>query len=124
GQTVRTTGTAFRILAQRCGRGYTAGRLNRGAKCSTPPERYREGAKTMSTLVRRSALPEIEYPTSDGKPMAETEIHGQIMTDSREMLVDWFQHEPMVYVWGNLLVFYEEGNPRKHLSPDVSMVPG
>src|SRR5438309_1912856 len=52
--TVRTTGTAFRILAQRCGRGYTAGRLNRGAKCSTPPECYREGAKTMSTLVRRS----------------------------------------------------------------------
>ena len=78
----------------------------------------------MSTLMRKRAKPEIEYPTSDGKPMAETELHGQIMTDSREMLVYWFEDDPMVYVWGNLLVFYEEGNPRKHLSPDVFVVRG
>ena len=26
---------------------------------------------------------------------------------------------PNVYVWGNLLLYYEEGNPRKHVSPDV-----
>ena len=30
----------------------------------------------------------------------------------------------MVYVWGNLLIFYDEGNPRKHLSPDVFVVRG
>jgi Uma2 family endonuclease len=78
----------------------------------------------MSTLARSSALPEIEYPTSDGKPMAETELHGQVMTDTREILVDWVEDDPMVYVWGNLLIFYEEGNPRKHLSPDVFMVRG
>ena len=56
--------------------------------------------------------------------MAETELHGQIMTDCREILVHWFVEDPMVYVWGDLLVFYEEGNPRKHLSPDVFVVRG
>jgi hypothetical protein len=30
----------------------------------------------------------------------------------------------MVYVSGNLLLFYEEGNKRRHLSPDVFVVKG
>jgi Uma2 family endonuclease len=78
----------------------------------------------MSTLARSSALPEIEYPTSDGKPMAETIVHAQVIMDTREMLVDWFEEDPMVFVWGNFFVCYVEGDPRKHLAPDVFVVRG
>ncbi len=66
----------------------------------------------------------VDYPTSDGKPMAETELHWQVMVDVVEPMRDYFAADPMVHVGGNLLLFYEEGNPRKHVSPDVFMVRG
>jgi Uma2 family endonuclease len=78
----------------------------------------------MSTLLRSSTVPEIEYPTSDGKPMGETALHGLVMSDTRDMLVDWFQDDRMVLAWGNLFVCYVEGNPRKHLVPDIFVVRG
>jgi Uma2 family endonuclease len=78
----------------------------------------------MSTLMRKSALPEIEYPVSDGKPMAETMLHAEVLVDTREKLVDWFQVDPMVFVWGNFFVCYVEGDPRKHLAPDVFVIRG
>jgi Uma2 family endonuclease len=66
----------------------------------------------------------VNYPTSDGKPMAETELHGQDMIDSIEALRDHFAGEPDVYVWGNMLMYYVEGDPRKSLAPDVFFVRG
>ena len=56
----------------------------------------------------------IEYPSGDGKPMAETEIHLRDMIETIEVLDDYFAEEPNVYVCGNLLLYYEEGNPRKN----------
>jgi Uma2 family endonuclease len=73
----------------------------------------------MSSLLRA-----VEYPVSDSKPMAESVLHGQVMVDTREMLVDWFEDDSLVFVWGNLFICYVEGNPRKHLAPDVFMVRG
>ena len=80
----------------------------------------------MSTIalppVRRSQRPAskaVEYPTSDGKPMAETEKHRRDLTDSIEMLDQHFADRADVCVSGNMLMFYEEGNKRKHVSPDV-----
>jgi Uma2 family endonuclease len=65
-----------------------------------------------------------DYPTSDGKPMAETDWHRKLMTDLIETLEDHYTDQPRVYVSGNLLVFYEPGNRRRHVSPDVFMVRG
>lgn len=56
--------------------------------------------------------------------MAETQVHAQDMMDTIQTLQDHFAAEPDVYVWGNLLMFYEEGNPRRHVSPDVFVVRG
>ncbi len=78
----------------------------------------------MARIERAPAKREIEYPTSDGKPMAETDIHRQDMVDLIETLRDYFANDLDVYVTGNLLLYYEEGNPRKHVSPDVFMVRG
>ena len=53
------------------------------------------------------------YPTSDGKPMAETDRHRQIMVDLIESLKVHFADDPNTYVAGNLLLFYDRGNKRR-----------
>ena len=68
--------------------------------------------------------PPNDYPTSDGKPMAESEIHRKLMVTLIETLEDWFADNDSVCVSGNLLVFYDEGDKRKHVSPDVFVVSG
>jgi Uma2 family endonuclease len=64
------------------------------------------------------------YPTSDGKPMAETDWHRDLMLALIESLKVWFARSRRVYVSGNLLLFYERGNRRRHISPDVFVVKG
>ena len=78
----------------------------------------------MATAPHRPRTRKIEYPTGDGKPMAETDIHRENMVDLIQTLKDRFAADPMIYVSGNLLMFYEEGNRRKHVSPDVFVVRG
>jgi Uma2 family endonuclease len=56
--------------------------------------------------------------------MAETDIHRDLMVDLIQTLQARYAADPMVYVSGNLLLFYEEGNRRKHVSPDVFLVRG
>jgi Uma2 family endonuclease len=73
----------------------------------------------MATVPPRRRTREIEYPSGDGKPMAETELHLLDMIDTIQLLRDFFAAQPNVYVCGNLLLYYEEGNPRKHVAPDV-----
>ena len=65
------------------------------------------------------AAPTVVYPESDGKPMAETEYHRDIMIDFIQMLKHHFRDVSDAYVSGNLLMYYEEGNIRKSVSPDV-----
>jgi Uma2 family endonuclease len=74
----------------------------------------------MSTI----SLPDVDYPTGDGKPMAETPVHRLNLTDSIAMLEDWFAGRNDVYVSGNMLLYYVEGDPRRHVSPDVFVVLG
>jgi Uma2 family endonuclease len=78
----------------------------------------------MAAAPKPRAVRPVEYPTADGKPMAETDLHRQDMVDAIETLQDFFAYDPNVYVTGNLLLYYEEGNPRKHVSPDVFVVRG
>jgi Uma2 family endonuclease len=51
--------------------------------------------------------------------MAETDLHRDDIVDTIQTLQDYFADRPRVYVSGNLLLFYEEGNRRKHVAPDV-----
>lgn len=77
----------------------------------------------MLTDVYREA-PHPFYPTSDGEPMAETDFHREQMIQLITSLQDHFASRPDVYVSGNLLVYYQEGDGRKHVSPDVMVVLG
>jgi len=69
-------------------------------------------------------LVKVKYPTSDGKPMAETPLHRDEMIYLIEALQELFQNDPQVYVTGNMLLYYEEGNWRRSLSPDVMVTKG
>ena len=46
------------------------------------------------------------------------------MVDFIQVLRNYYQNEKDVYVSGNLLMYYEKGNPRKSISPDVFVVFG
>jgi Uma2 family endonuclease len=56
--------------------------------------------------------------------MAETDLHRDLMVALIEILRAWFAGEPMIYISGNLLLYYIPGNKRKHLAPDVFVVKG
>jgi Uma2 family endonuclease len=73
----------------------------------------------MATVPSGRRTREIKYPTRDGKPMAETDLHRRDLTDTIQTLEDHFADRPRVYVSGNLMLCYQEGNPRKHVAPDV-----
>jgi len=73
------------------------------------------------------ALPleqEIEYPTSDGQPMAETTLHRKVMNDLIEGLERHYADVPDVWVGGNLFLCYERGNPAAIVAPDVLLAKG
>jgi Uma2 family endonuclease len=71
----------------------------------------------------RTLIP-IDYPTTDGQPMAETPLHMRVMWDLIQTLIAWFASDSMVYVWGNMFLYYEEGDPSKNVSPDVMVIKG
>jgi Uma2 family endonuclease len=71
----------------------------------------------MSSLPLRT----LPYPTSDGKPMAETDVHRDLMVDLITELRTYYAGQ-RVYVSGNLLICYERGNRRRHVAPDVFVV--
>lgn len=73
------------------------------------------------------ALPlerEIDYPTSDGQPMAETTLHRKVMSDVIGGLEGLYAGTPDVWVGGNLLLYYEKGNRDKSVAPDLLMARG
>jgi Uma2 family endonuclease len=74
--------------------------------------------------VPARAAENLDYPTTDGKPMAETDWHRDLMVALIQTLSAHYANDPAVYVSGNLLIFYEPGNKRRHVSPDVFVVKG
>ncbi|NLX99454.1 MAG: Uma2 family endonuclease [Rhodopirellula sp.] len=74
----------------------------------------------MSSVIQVS---QVYYPESDGKPMGETDEHRDEMVRHIQTLQGHYQGQK-VYVSGDLLVYYEQGNPRKFVVPDAFVVKG
>ena len=66
----------------------------------------------------------IHYPSSDGKPMAENDAQRDAIMYGIGALARHFRNRRDVYVSGDLLIYYEEGNPRVSIAPDVFVVFG
>jgi Uma2 family endonuclease len=77
----------------------------------------------MTTSLKYSIF-DVIYPDGDGLPMAESDATRDYLIYSVEALDSYFQNRPDVYVSGNLFVYYEQGNPKAVVAPDVLVVLG
>ncbi len=66
----------------------------------------------------------IYYPVSDGMPMSDSQLGGAEMVRITQTLQDWYADVSDVYVWMNMFVYFEPGNPRAAVSPDVFVAIG
>ena len=68
----------------------------------------------------------VVYPRSDGRPMAESDLHVECITYVRDGLKWCFERRGRrdVYVGANLFVYYERGNCEAMVAPDVFVVLG
>ena len=69
----------------------------------------------------------IDYPSSDGLPMAESEFQFWPILYAGSALAHHYRARDDVYVVGNLLLYYEPampGQPAKSVSPDLMVVIG
>ncbi len=67
---------------------------------------------------------EIVYPDSDGRPMAESDFQLVPLIYALDALKAYFQSREDVYVAGDMFLYYEEGNPKAAVAPDVFVVLG
>jgi len=67
---------------------------------------------------------DVEYPYSDGQPMAESDIHRKEMLDLIAALDRRYRDTPDVYVAGNMFLYFRQGDPRSVVAPDVFLVRG
>lgn len=59
------------------------------------------------------------YPDTDGQPMAASDDHRRVLMRILRVLEAFFKEIPEVYVSGDLLMYYVQGDPRKVVAPDV-----
>lgn len=64
-------------------------------------------------------------PESDGRPMAETDIHRDQMIYLLDALQEYLRNDPNAYVTGNIFLYYRDSlGELKSVSPDVFVVKG
>jgi Uma2 family endonuclease len=66
----------------------------------------------------------VYYPSSDGEPMAETDIHVLAIILLFEGLRDALRGRPLHYVAADIFWYWEQGNPRARCAPDIMVVRG
>ena len=66
----------------------------------------------------------IEYPSSDGEPMAETDYQYTAMTETIAAMRQWFKDRPDVYIAGDMLMYYRRNDNATRVAPDVFAVIG
>ena len=66
----------------------------------------------------------VYYPSRDGEPIAETDIHILVLILLLEALRDAVRGRPLHYVAADIFWYWEQGNPRMRCSPDVMVVRG
>jgi Uma2 family endonuclease len=76
------------------------------------------------TILTQITPEEITYPSSDGEPMAESDIARDYMTYGVEAVSAFFQNRSDVYVSANSFIYYEEGNKEAVVAPDLYVVFG
>ena len=68
--------------------------------------------------------PAVDYPDSDGQPVAETDFQRIPLWYANDVLARHFRDRSDIYVSANMFVYFEEGNPKAVVAPDVFVVLG
>ena len=66
----------------------------------------------------------VDYPCSDGQPMAESGFQIKPLVYAFTVLQTHFLHQPQVFVAGDMFLYFKEGDPRAVVAPDVFVVIG
>jgi Uma2 family endonuclease len=88
------------------------------------------GAFARISVMKSIALedPDVEdgvyYPSSDGKPMAETYLHVLTIRFLLDALEDALASREDAFVAGNINWFWEQGNPKRKRAPDAMVIFG
>ena len=69
-------------------------------------------------------LTEVFYPETDGMPLPDGEFQVPLFLEVLTVLNLFFMNDPNNHVNGNTLIYYEEGNPRRLVSPDCYVAIG
>ncbi len=92
------------------------------------PSRLPQGSAVTGVFPSSVAAPvpvaEVVYPETDGKPLAEGTEQYVALTETVNKLQGRYHTRPDAVVIGNMLLYYEEGNPRASVAPDVFVVFG
>ncbi|MEB3174026.1 MAG: Uma2 family endonuclease, partial [Cyanobacteriota bacterium] len=73
-------------------------------------------------MIASAASPlEIDYPSSDGEPLAETQQHVLAILTTLALLRIYLQDRPAV-VFADQFLYYVEGEPKSRVAPDVMVV--
>ncbi len=80
---------------------------------------YTEGYTDRRKISAVQTDTPIFYPDTDGKPMAASDRHRRILNCTIETLEAHYKLQPDVYVSGDILMYYVEGDPHQVISPDV-----
>ena len=80
--------------------------------------------ESLARLPPKNGKQEIFYPESDGKPLGETAFHVTVILSLFQTLGTFFNQQNNVVVIADMMFYYEEGNPRKVIAPDVMVVKG
>lgn len=78
----------------------------------------------MSLTLNKGKTESVEYPDSDGRPMAEHTLRFDWIVTIKENLADLFRHDPNVFVAGDLLWYPVEGDNKTRIAPDAMVVLG
>ena len=79
----------------------------------------------MNTSTNKHNMPYVPtdtadlYPDTDGQPIAASDLHLEILIRLLQALRAYFSEMPEVYVSGDILTYYIEGDPRAVCAPDV-----
>src|SRR5438045_3420281 len=82
----------------------------------------------MAIAIKTRGKPPLDeedlYPSSDGEPMGETDFHVEATLHCISALQLYFADSPQVYVAGDNFIYFQEGDPKKVISPDCYVVFG
>ncbi len=85
----------------------------------------RTGDATMvAGIYPRLPKAEVFYPERDDEPLGETDAHALETSNLFSTLLMFFRKNTQVYVAMDNFLYYEEGNPKACISPDVYVVKG